>query len=64
MQSVGGGGPAPVVWPGPSRAFDVGISLRLVPQFCERDPDTFFSLFERVAEIGLMQSVHYCCSGF
>ena len=46
MQSVGGGGRAPVVWSGPSRAFDVGISLRLVPppQFCERDPDTFFSL--------------------
>ena len=26
------------------------ISLVEVPQFSERDPDTFFSLFERVAE--------------
>lgn len=30
--------------------FDVVSNLRSVPQFCERDPDTFFfSLFERVA---------------
>ncbi|XP_050923269.1 uncharacterized protein LOC127139346, partial [Lates calcarifer] len=35
---------------GPSHGFDVSMNLRLVPQFCERDPDTFFSLFERVAE--------------
>lgn len=30
--------------------FDVLSNLHLVPQFCERDPDTFFSLFEHVAE--------------
>lgn len=35
---------------GSSSSFDVGGSLRLVPQFNERDPDIFFSLFERVAE--------------
>lgn len=35
---------------GPSSSFDVASNLRLVPQFNERDPDTFFSLFERVAE--------------
>nr|XP_046250447.1 uncharacterized protein LOC124062051 isoform X4 [Scatophagus argus] len=31
-------------------SFDVVSNLRLLPQFNERDPDTFFSLFERVAE--------------
>ncbi|KAF7645088.1 hypothetical protein LDENG_00210370, partial [Lucifuga dentata] len=30
--------------------FNVGISLHLVPQFNEKDPDVFFSLFEWVAE--------------
>jgi len=35
---------------GSSSSFDVGKNLRLVPQFSERDPDTFFSLFERIAE--------------
>ncbi|KAK5921567.1 hypothetical protein CgunFtcFv8_018924 [Champsocephalus gunnari] len=36
----------------PDRAtpFDFAGNLRVVPQFNERDPDTFFSLFERVAE--------------
>ncbi|KAK0152175.1 hypothetical protein N1851_006449 [Merluccius polli] len=38
------------VSPGPSSAFDVASNLRLVPQFCERDPDTLFLLFERVAK--------------
>lgn len=35
---------------GGSGGFDVVSNLRLVPQFCERDLDTFFTLFERVAE--------------
>uniref|UniRef100_A0A3B5QIF6 CCHC-type domain-containing protein n=1 Tax=Xiphophorus maculatus TaxID=8083 RepID=A0A3B5QIF6_XIPMA len=35
---------------GTSSSFDVGNNLRLVPQFAEWDPDTFFSLFERVAD--------------
>lgn len=35
---------------GRSGSFDVSSNLRLVPEFCEWDPDTFFSLFERVAE--------------
>lgn len=34
----------------PHSKFDIGISLRLLPKFNERDPDTFFSLFERVAD--------------
>lgn len=50
LQSVGGGGQAPVVLSGPSRSFDVASSLGLVPQFCEHDPDTLFLLFECVAE--------------
>lgn len=29
---------------------DLTAGLRLVPRFNERDPDTFFTLFERVAE--------------
>ena len=29
---------------------DLSASLRLVPKFNERDPDTFFTLFERVSE--------------
>lgn len=41
----------------PLGAFDVAMSLRLVPQFCESDPDTFFLLFERVAEIRVWSDV-------
>ena len=33
------------------RVFDVGANLRLVPKFNEGDLDTFFTLFERVAEM-------------
>ena len=29
---------------------DISTKLKLVPKFSEKDPDTFFSLFERVAE--------------
>lgn len=29
---------------------DFGANLRLVPKFNERDPDAFFTLFERVAD--------------
>ena len=29
--------------------FDVVGNLSLLPTFCERDPETFFSLFEHVA---------------
>ena len=35
--------------PGGSSNFDVSTCLRLVPKFSERDPDTFFLLFERLA---------------
>lgn len=35
--------------PSPRREFDLVSNLRLVPKFDEGDPDTFFSLFERVA---------------
>ncbi|KAK0131567.1 hypothetical protein N1851_033742 [Merluccius polli] len=45
------------VSPGPSSAFDIASNLRLVPQFCERDPDIFFLLFERVAESRLWSDV-------
>lgn len=34
----------------PSSRFDLVGNLRLVPKFNERDPETFFSLFERVAD--------------
>ena len=34
---------------GQRREFDLVSNLRLVPKFDESDPDTFFSLFERVA---------------
>uniref|UniRef100_A0A671XNE1 SCAN box domain-containing protein n=1 Tax=Sparus aurata TaxID=8175 RepID=A0A671XNE1_SPAAU len=30
--------------------FDVGANLRLMPRLNERDPDTFFTLFERIAD--------------
>ena len=30
--------------------FDIVGNLRLLPQFNEKDPDTLFSLFERVAD--------------
>ena len=33
------------------KGFDVVGNLRLVPQFEERDPGAFFSLFERVANV-------------
>lgn len=34
----------------PVNSFDLGSDLRLVPKFNENDPDTFFLLFERVAD--------------
>ena len=37
--------------PTPARACDIAHSLRLVPKFNEQDPDVFFTLFERVAEL-------------
>ena len=30
--------------------FDVSQNLRLLPKFDESDPDTYFALFERIAE--------------
>lgn len=50
LSNVDGVGQVSVVAPGPSHSFDVSSNLCLVPQFCERNPDTFFSLFEQVAE--------------
>lgn len=38
------------VFSGVSQVFDTAGNLRLVPKFNERDPDTFFTLFERIAE--------------
>lgn len=35
---------------GGSPYFDVSTCLRLVPKFSEKDPDTFFLLFERLAK--------------
>ena len=35
---------------GSSERFDVLGNLKLLPKFSEKDPETFFSLFERVAE--------------
>lgn len=53
-QSSCGSGAAQAAFAAPGRSisgsFDVASNLRLVSHFCERDPDTFFSLFERVAE--------------
>jgi len=34
-----------------SGGFDISGNLRLLPKFSERDPDTFFALFERVADM-------------
>ena len=34
----------------PVASFDIFNNLRLLPKFNERDPDSFFSLFERIAE--------------
>ena len=34
-----------------SHDFDIFSNLRLVPKFNESDPETFFSMFERVAEV-------------
>ena len=31
--------------------FDISGNLRLVPKFSERDPEAFFAMFERVADI-------------
>lgn len=47
-----------------SPAIDIGGNLRLVPQFSEWEPDTFFCLFERVARVGagLILNVPFCCS--
>ena len=33
------------------KGFDVVRNLRLIPKFDEKDPDTFFILFERVADM-------------
>lgn len=38
------------VFQGVSKMFDTAGNLRLMPKFSERDPDTFFTLFERIAE--------------
>ena len=43
-------------WPGEPttsqvKGFDVVRNLRLIPKFDEKDPDTFFTLFERVADM-------------
>lgn len=35
---------------GSSCHFDVATNLKLVPSFSEKDPDTFFLLFERLAK--------------
>ena len=43
VRQVGGSGSA-------AKMFDIRTNLRLVPPFNERDPDTFFVLFERVAD--------------
>lgn len=31
--------------------FDINGNLRLVPKFSERDPEAFFTMFERVADV-------------
>lgn len=36
---------------GGDTGFDVAGSLHLMPRFDEKDPDTFFALFEHVAEV-------------
>ena len=33
------------------RSCDMGANLRLLPKFSERDPDTFLTLFERIADV-------------
>ena len=48
--SLGGSETGVSFSPRVSGVFDAVGSLRLVPRFCEQDPDVFFSLFERVAE--------------
>ncbi|XP_035806767.2 uncharacterized protein LOC118470711 [Amphiprion ocellaris] len=50
LRSAGVVGQTPGGSSGPPPSFDVSMNLRLVSQFCEGDTDTFFSLFERVAE--------------
>ena len=32
------------------KSFDIGTNMRLLPRFNEKDPDTFFLLFERIAD--------------
>ena len=41
-----------------TKQFNVGANLQLLPKFSVKDPDLFFSLFERVADAraGLMVS--------
>ena len=35
----------------PQGGFDINGNLRLVPKFSERDPEAFFAMFERVADV-------------
>lgn len=44
-----------------STQFDVAGNLRLVPKVFESDPDTFCSLFERVADRRNSVLVAACC---
>ncbi len=46
LQTTGGESHAPVVSSGPSHSFDGTSSLHSVPQFCQQDSDTIFSLSE------------------
>lgn len=48
--AVGSGSNDSSLSPESPQCFDVAGNLCLVPKFCERDPDTFFSLFEHVAD--------------
>ena len=41
-----------------SPAFDVSVNLRLLPKFSEKDPETFFLLFERLAEARQWSDAH------
>lgn len=43
---------------GPRQGFDVSEGLRLLPKFDEKDPDTFFALFERVAGVRGWSDAH------
>lgn len=35
----------------PAGGFDINGDLRLLPKFSERDPEAFFAMFERVADV-------------